>query len=102
MTAQQVANKFHGSKRRRYPGRPAVDRAVEELVLCIATDNRDWGYEAMAWAFEASLATVFAATGTEEEAATQRAHAAVMVDLERAVIRAMARLARGERELTGC
>ena len=58
--------------------------------------------QAMAWAFEASLATVFAATGTEEEAATQRAHAAVMVDLERAVIRAMARLARGERELTGC
>ena len=40
-----VANKFDGSKRRRYPGRPAVDRAVEELVIRIATDNRDWGYD---------------------------------------------------------
>ena len=48
--------------------------------------------QTMAWAFEASLAAVFDATGTEEEPATQRAHAAVMVDLERAVIRGLARL----------
>ena len=45
-----VANKFDGSKRRRYPGRPAVDRAVEELVIRIATDNRDWGYDRIAGA----------------------------------------------------
>ncbi len=45
-----VANKFDGSKKRRYPGRPAVDRAVEELVVRIATDNRDWGYDRIAGA----------------------------------------------------
>ena len=45
-----VANKFDGSKKRRYPGPPAVDRAVEALVIRIATDNRDWGYDRIAGA----------------------------------------------------
>ena len=45
-----VAKKFDDSKKRRYPWRPAVDRAVEELVIRIATDNRDWGYDRIAGA----------------------------------------------------
>ena len=45
-----VANKFDGSKKRRYPGRPAVDRAVQALVIQIASDNRDWGYDRIAGA----------------------------------------------------
>ena len=45
-----VAKKFDGSKKRSYPGRPAVGRAVEELVIRFATDNRDWGYDRIAGA----------------------------------------------------
>ena len=47
---QLVAKKFDGSKKRSYPGRPAVGRAVEELVIRFATDNRDWGYDRIAGA----------------------------------------------------
>ena len=77
-----------------------------DVMIAAYFDHADALYpvvgQATAFAYEASLATVFEATGTEEEAAAQQAHAAVMVDLERAVIRAMAPLARGERELTRC
>ncbi len=45
-----MAKKFDGSKKRSYPGRPAVGRAVEELVIRFATDNRDWGYDRIAGA----------------------------------------------------
>jgi transposase len=45
-----VARKFDGSKKRSYPGRPAVERGVEELVVRFATDNRDWGYDRIAGA----------------------------------------------------
>ena len=40
-----VACKFDGSKARRYPGRPRVERGLEQLVVRMATENRDWGYD---------------------------------------------------------
>ena len=40
-----VAGKFAGSKRRRYPGRPRVDGELEQRVVRMATENRDWGYD---------------------------------------------------------
>jgi transposase InsO family protein len=40
-----VARKFDGSKQRRYPGRPRVGRELEQLVVRMATENRDWGYD---------------------------------------------------------
>ena len=45
-----VARRFDGSKKRRAPGRPAIDRAIEELVVRFATENRDWGYDRIAGA----------------------------------------------------
>ena len=39
------AGKFDGSKRRRYPGRPRVDGELEQLVVRMATENRDRGYD---------------------------------------------------------
>ena len=40
-----VAKKFDGSTKRTYPGRPPVDRALEDLIVRLATENRDWGYD---------------------------------------------------------
>src|SRR6202158_2985599 len=34
-----VARKFDGSRARRAPGRPRIDRAVEELIVRMAEDN---------------------------------------------------------------
>ena len=45
-----VARKFEGSKERTYPGRPPVGRALENLVVRLATENRDWGYDRIAGA----------------------------------------------------
>ncbi len=45
-----VARKFDGSKKRNYPGRPPVDRALEHLIVRLATENRDWGYDRIAGA----------------------------------------------------
>ena len=42
-----VARKFDGSKQRRYPGCPRVGRKLEPLVVRMATENRDWGYDRM-------------------------------------------------------
>lgn len=41
---KHVAHKFDGSKERRAPGRPRLDRAIEELIVRMASENRDWGY----------------------------------------------------------
>jgi putative transposase len=45
-----VARKFDGSKGRRSPGRPRVTRAVEELIVRMAEESRDWGYGRIAGA----------------------------------------------------
>src|ERR1700716_4233420 len=40
-----VARKFDGSKARRGPGRPRIKREVEQLIIRMASENRDWGYD---------------------------------------------------------
>jgi transposase len=40
-----VARKFDGSNARRGPRRPRVDRALEQLIVRMAEENRDWGYD---------------------------------------------------------
>jgi putative transposase len=45
-----VARKFDGSKARRGPGRPRVDKELERLTVRMAEENRDWGYDRIAGA----------------------------------------------------
>ena len=45
-----VARKFSGSQARQGPGRPRLKRAVEQLIIRMASENRDWGYDRIAGA----------------------------------------------------
>src|SRR3989454_11023731 len=47
---QLVAQKFDGSERRKSLGRPRVDKALEDLVVQMAKENRSWGYDRIAGA----------------------------------------------------
>lgn len=40
-----IAQKFDGSKHRRYPGRPPIERKLEALIVRMATENSGWGYD---------------------------------------------------------
>ncbi len=40
-----IARKFDGSKSRCYPGRPRIADGIEQLVVCMAKENSDWGYD---------------------------------------------------------
>ena len=40
-----IAGRFDGSKARRGPGRPRVTRQIEQLIVRMASENRDWGYD---------------------------------------------------------
>jgi len=45
-----AANKFDGSARRKSPGRPRVEKELEDLVVKMAKENRGWGYDRLAGA----------------------------------------------------
>ena len=47
-----IARKFDGSKSRRYPGRPRIDGEIEQLVVRMAKENSDWGYDRIMGAME--------------------------------------------------
>ena len=40
-----IARKFDGSRARRTPGWPRIDREGEELIVRMAEENRSWGYD---------------------------------------------------------
>ncbi len=40
-----IARKFDGSRVRRSPGRPRIGAELEELVVRMARENTDWGYD---------------------------------------------------------
>jgi putative transposase len=45
---RKVARKFSGSQARQGPGRPRLKREVEQLIIRMASENRDWGYDRIA------------------------------------------------------
>jgi putative transposase len=40
-----IAQKFDGSKHRRYPGRPPIEPKWEALIVQMARENSGWGYD---------------------------------------------------------
>src|SRR5438876_3119775 len=65
-----VARKFDGSKARQGPGRPRVKREVEQLIVRMASENRDWGYDRIVGAPRHKIA-VGDATAVRRNAAVQ-------------------------------
>jgi hypothetical protein len=47
-----VSQKFDGSQQRQSPGRPKIDQELEALVVCLAQENRSWGYDRIAGALQ--------------------------------------------------
>jgi putative transposase len=45
-----IAQKFDGSKRRSYPGRPRVAAEIEAVIVRMARENSGWGYDRIAGA----------------------------------------------------
>ena len=45
-----VAQKFDGSWHRLYPGRPPIGAEITELIVRMARENSDWGYDRIAGA----------------------------------------------------
>src|SRR5919106_3040186 len=45
-----AADTFNGSNQRKSPGRPRIDKELEDLVVEMAKDNRSWGYDRIAGA----------------------------------------------------
>src|SRR5215813_1892875 len=45
-----IARKFDGSQNRSYPGRPRLDAAVEAMIVRLAQQNSNWGYDRIAGA----------------------------------------------------
>jgi putative transposase len=45
-----VARKFDGSQARQGPGRPRLKGEVEQLIIRMASEDRDWGYDRIAGA----------------------------------------------------
>jgi putative transposase len=45
-----VARKFSGSQARQGPSRPRLKREAEQLIIHMASENRDWGYDRIAGA----------------------------------------------------
>jgi putative transposase len=40
-----IADKFDGSKHRKYPGRPRIGPELEALIVKMAEENSGWGYD---------------------------------------------------------
>ena len=47
-----VAQKFDGSRRRLYPGRPPIGREITELIIRLAREISRWGYDRIAGALQ--------------------------------------------------
>jgi len=45
-----ITQKFDGSQQRKAPGRPTIVPELEALVVCMAKENRSWGYDRIAGA----------------------------------------------------
>ena len=47
-----IARKFDGTKYRAYSGRPPVGGEITELIVRMARENSDWGYDRIAGALQ--------------------------------------------------
>jgi putative transposase len=43
-----VARKFYGSQAHQGPGGPRIKREVEQIIIRMASESRDWGYDRIA------------------------------------------------------